>query len=179
MPDEMNPNDPRNLWQGQEVEKVILTVDEVRRRSARFERRVHWRNVREYIAGVFVIAFGTRAGLAHPRVARDAAGAGDPRHNACDVSAPSARQRPLASKRCGHPRIYRVSPGGAGAPARRPAWRVALVLASVRACACGRPGGNGNRSWNQCTVDRNGSFLRSDLRGHFGSQQKGRAKTRS
>lgn len=59
MPDEMNPNDPRNLWQGQEVEKVILTVDEVRRRSARFERRVHWRNVREYIAGVLVIAFGT------------------------------------------------------------------------------------------------------------------------
>jgi hypothetical protein len=56
MPDEMNPNDPRNLWQGQEVEKVILTVDEVRRRAARFERRIHKRNVREYIAGALVIA---------------------------------------------------------------------------------------------------------------------------
>lgn len=27
MPDEMKPNDPRNLWQGQEVEKVIMTID--------------------------------------------------------------------------------------------------------------------------------------------------------
>ena len=59
MPDEMNPNDPRNLWQGQEVEKVILTIDEVRRRAARFERRIHWRNVREYVVGVLVIAFFT------------------------------------------------------------------------------------------------------------------------
>ena len=59
MPDEMNPNDPRNLWQGQEVEKVILTVDEVRRRAARFERRIHWRNVREYLAGALVTAFWT------------------------------------------------------------------------------------------------------------------------
>lgn len=59
MPNEMNPNDPRNLWQGQEVEKVILTVDEVRRRAARFERRIHWRNVREYLAGALVVAFWT------------------------------------------------------------------------------------------------------------------------
>ena len=59
MPDEMNPNDPRNLWQGQEVEKVILTVDEVRRRAARFERRIHWRNAREYVAGALVVALFT------------------------------------------------------------------------------------------------------------------------
>jgi hypothetical protein len=56
MPNEMNPNDPQNLWQGQEVEKVILTVDEVRRRAARFERRIHWRNMREYVAGALVVA---------------------------------------------------------------------------------------------------------------------------
>jgi len=55
MPDEMSPNDPRNLWQGQEVEKVILTVDEVQRRASRFERRVRNRNLREYIAGALVI----------------------------------------------------------------------------------------------------------------------------
>ena len=59
MPNEMNPNDPRNLWQGQEVERVILTVDEVRRRAARFERRIHRRNVREYVAGALVVAFWT------------------------------------------------------------------------------------------------------------------------
>jgi hypothetical protein len=56
MPDEMNPNDPRDLWQGQEVEKVVVTVDEVRRRAAQFQRRIHQRNVREYVAGVLVIA---------------------------------------------------------------------------------------------------------------------------
>ncbi|HEY1759873.1 MAG TPA: hypothetical protein VGG72_31165 [Bryobacteraceae bacterium] len=56
MPDEMNPNDARNLWQGQEVEQVILTVDEIRSRSDRFERRMHRRNVREYIAGALVVA---------------------------------------------------------------------------------------------------------------------------
>jgi hypothetical protein len=56
MPNEMNPNDPRNLWQGQEVEKVILTVDEVRSRAARFERRIHKRNVREYLVGALMIA---------------------------------------------------------------------------------------------------------------------------
>ncbi len=57
MASEMSPNDPRDLWQGQEVEKMTLTVDEVRCRSVRFERRVHWRNVREYTAGALVVSF--------------------------------------------------------------------------------------------------------------------------
>ena len=56
MPNEMHPNDPRNLWQGQEVERVILTVDEVRSQAARFERRIHKRNVREYLVGALMIA---------------------------------------------------------------------------------------------------------------------------
>jgi hypothetical protein len=59
MPNEMNPSDPRNLWQGQEVEKVILTVDEVRSRAARFERRIHRRNVGEYLVGALMIALFT------------------------------------------------------------------------------------------------------------------------
>jgi 4-hydroxybenzoate polyprenyltransferase len=57
MPNEMNPHDPRALWQAQEVERVTLTIEEIRRRSARFERRIHWRNMREYIAGAAVIVF--------------------------------------------------------------------------------------------------------------------------
>ncbi len=66
MPDDMNPTDLRSLWQGQEVEQVILTVEEVRSRAARFERRIHSRNVREYIAGVVVIAlFTLQLGRAH------------------------------------------------------------------------------------------------------------------
>ncbi|HWF07406.1 MAG TPA: hypothetical protein VG297_03025 [Bryobacteraceae bacterium] len=55
----MNATDPRRLWQGQEVEKVTLTVDEVRHRATRFERRIYGRNRREYVAAVLVIAFFT------------------------------------------------------------------------------------------------------------------------
>ncbi len=57
MPNEMNPSDPRNLWQGQEVEKVTLTVSiSVWSRAARFERRIHRRNVGEFLVGALMIA---------------------------------------------------------------------------------------------------------------------------
>lgn len=57
MSDEPNPNDVRNLWQCQEVEKVTITIDEIRHRATRFEKRIYWRNIREYIAGAVVLAF--------------------------------------------------------------------------------------------------------------------------
>ncbi|HEY4363919.1 MAG TPA: hypothetical protein VGN17_23320 [Bryobacteraceae bacterium] len=62
MPDDLYPSadrypsaDPRNLWQGQEVEKILLTAAEIRTRATHFERRVHRRNLREYVAGAVVI----------------------------------------------------------------------------------------------------------------------------
>jgi hypothetical protein len=59
MPNDPNPNDPRNLWQNQEDERVTITLDDVRRRAARLQRRVYWRNLREYAAGTIGIgAFG-------------------------------------------------------------------------------------------------------------------------
>lgn len=57
MQNEPNPNDLQNLWQDQEIEKVTITIDEVRRRANRFERRIHWRNLREYGVGMIVFAF--------------------------------------------------------------------------------------------------------------------------
>ena len=60
MPDEMNPNDPRSLWQGQEVEKVVLSINEVRQRAGRFERRIRRRNALELVAGTFVVFVGTQ-----------------------------------------------------------------------------------------------------------------------
>src|SRR5580658_3674321 len=59
MPIDPDLNDPRNLWQNQDEEgggKVTITLDEIRRRAARLERRIYWRNMREYGAGVFVLA---------------------------------------------------------------------------------------------------------------------------
>jgi hypothetical protein len=55
MPNELNG--PRNLWQNQEVEKVTITLDEVRRNSACLQRRVYWRNMREYVAGAIGIVW--------------------------------------------------------------------------------------------------------------------------
>ena len=63
MPNEPNLNDLGNLWQGQETEKekekMTITLDEVRRMSTCLERRVHWRNIREYAAAaIVVVIFG-------------------------------------------------------------------------------------------------------------------------
>jgi hypothetical protein len=57
MPNERNPNDPRNLWQSQGEENVTITLEEIRLRAERLERRIWWRNFREYAAGVLVIAW--------------------------------------------------------------------------------------------------------------------------
>lgn len=57
MPNDPAPDDPRNLWQNQDVEKVTITLIDLQRRAARWERRIYWRNLREYAAGVVVIAF--------------------------------------------------------------------------------------------------------------------------
>ena len=57
MPNELNPNDPRNLWQSQEGEDVTITLEEIRLRAARFERRIRRRNLREYVEqGGFIFA---------------------------------------------------------------------------------------------------------------------------
>jgi hypothetical protein len=61
MANDPDANDPRVLWQNQETEKVTITLDDVRRKAARMEKRVYWRNVREYSAGAVVIAFFTAA----------------------------------------------------------------------------------------------------------------------
>ena len=58
MPNELNPKDARNLWQSQEGEKVTISLEEIRLRATRLERRIWWRNFREYVAGaVGVIGF--------------------------------------------------------------------------------------------------------------------------
>jgi hypothetical protein len=63
MPNDPNLNDPRNLWQNQEDERVTITLEDIRRRGTRLQRRVYWRNLREYAAGTIVIAaFGASLG---------------------------------------------------------------------------------------------------------------------
>jgi hypothetical protein len=59
MPNEPNLNDPINLWQSQEVEKMTITLDQIRSRSSCFERRLYWRNIREYAGGAIALALLT------------------------------------------------------------------------------------------------------------------------
>jgi hypothetical protein len=66
MPNDTNANDPRSLWQGQEEEKVTITIDEIRVRATYFERRIQRRNMREYAAtGVAVVVLTIQAWGAH------------------------------------------------------------------------------------------------------------------
>ena len=60
MANDTRPNDDmRSIWQNQKLEGVHMSVDELRSRAGKFNRRVSWRNAREYIAAVVVIVFFT------------------------------------------------------------------------------------------------------------------------
>lgn len=51
-----NPNTPvQNLWQSQPVEGIPMSVETIRKRAGKFERRVFWRNFREYASSALAI----------------------------------------------------------------------------------------------------------------------------
>ncbi len=62
----------RDLWQKQEVEEVRISVEELRAKAAKFQRRIQWRNLREQTACLIVIfVFGAmcvKTSQAVPRV---------------------------------------------------------------------------------------------------------------
>jgi Flp pilus assembly protein TadB len=59
MPDKLPQDEFRNAWQNQPVENVTMSLEEIRRRAGKFQRRIQWRNAREYAAvAVVVIVFG-------------------------------------------------------------------------------------------------------------------------
>jgi hypothetical protein len=50
-------DDPRNLWQTQEVEEMKFSVEELRAKAAKFNSMIRWRNVREHVAAVILIVW--------------------------------------------------------------------------------------------------------------------------
>lgn len=57
-------NDLQSLWQSMPTTPVAITVDEMRARAGKFERRIRRRNMIEYVAAAFVIVmFGWYATL--------------------------------------------------------------------------------------------------------------------
>lgn len=65
----------KNLWQNQPTEPSKIRLEDLRRKTDRFERRIFWRNLREYAASVVVIAiFGYYAWRFHGLLVRAGSG---------------------------------------------------------------------------------------------------------
>lgn len=65
----------RELWQQQPVEGTRMSIDEIRKRATRFEKRLFWRNAREYISGgIAIVLFGYFMAQAHDALSRLAFG---------------------------------------------------------------------------------------------------------
>ncbi len=50
-------NDLQNLWQDQKSEVVRMSVEEIRLRAGKFEKKIYWRNAREYVAALIVVIY--------------------------------------------------------------------------------------------------------------------------
>ena len=61
----MRDDNLQQLWQEQHVEVIQMSVQELRNKAERFQRRMGWRNLREYIGAV--IAF-IRSGRLRVRI---------------------------------------------------------------------------------------------------------------
>jgi hypothetical protein len=60
MVNESPPNDRlKTVWQNQPSEGIRMSVDEIRHRAGKFQKKIYWRNAREYVAALVVlVAFG-------------------------------------------------------------------------------------------------------------------------
>jgi hypothetical protein len=58
--DKMNNESPnqnmKEIWQCQPVEGIKMSTEEIRRQATKFERKIRWRNVREYVAAAIAAA---------------------------------------------------------------------------------------------------------------------------
>lgn len=57
MTNESSPNDMRNIWQNQKTEGPRMSIEEIRGRAGKFERKIYWRNAREYIVALGMVVF--------------------------------------------------------------------------------------------------------------------------
>lgn len=59
MPNELPQDELCNAWQTQQTENITMSIEEIRRKAGKFQRRIWWRNAREYVAfAIVVIVFG-------------------------------------------------------------------------------------------------------------------------
>jgi len=48
-------NPAQKLWQDQPVEGITMSAEIIRKRAAKFERKILWRNIREYVASLIAV----------------------------------------------------------------------------------------------------------------------------
>ena len=53
----MESDDMRNIWQSQGGPAAPLSLEELRKKGAKFRSRIVWRNVREYVGAAFVVGW--------------------------------------------------------------------------------------------------------------------------
>ena len=56
MENELPPENLKSLWQNQSVEPVQMSLEEIRQKAERFQKKIRHRNLREYVAAVLVVA---------------------------------------------------------------------------------------------------------------------------
>ena len=56
MPDEMPQDELSKAWQNQPGENMTMSLEDIRRKAGKFQRRIWWRNAREYAAVAVVVA---------------------------------------------------------------------------------------------------------------------------
>lgn len=57
MPNEAPPNDIRKLWHEQGEEPFKISLEEIRGKARKYERKIRWRNAVEYVAIAAVVVF--------------------------------------------------------------------------------------------------------------------------
>ena len=74
MENELRPDDLGEVWRTQKVEHTQMTLDEIREKARKFKRTILFRNLREYVAIVIVVAFFGLSMGQYPPLMRAGAG---------------------------------------------------------------------------------------------------------
>jgi len=70
-----NDIDITNVWKNQGMEMTEISLEGIRQKARKFETRIFWRNLREYVAGAIVVAsFGYVILVSHPALIRAGCG---------------------------------------------------------------------------------------------------------
>ena len=57
MTNESPPNDMRNVWQNQKPEGIRMSVEEIRRKAMKLQRKIFWENALSYLIGLGGVAY--------------------------------------------------------------------------------------------------------------------------